>query len=79
MAMKRIIIMEDVSIPTMPAFKKGQEVRIKGALADLLIERKHAKISKGKSREKMKKEKAEREKDEPKEEVRVIKTTGKAQ
>ena len=54
--MKLIRIIQDVSIPGMPGFRKGQQVRVKDSLADLLCDRGHAKEEKGKSEEEVKKE-----------------------
>lgn len=57
MTMKTVTILEDVSIPSMPGFRKGQEVRVADHIADLLVERSHAKFHFGKTREEVQKEK----------------------
>lgn len=60
--MKSVTILEDVSIPSMPGFRKGQEVRVNDDIADLLVERGHAKFHLGKSRDEVQNE---REKSRP--------------
>lgn len=55
--MKRVVILQNVSMPGMPGFKKGQEARMNDEIAGILIERGHAKLEKGKSREAVKKQK----------------------
>ena len=59
--MKTIVITEDVELSGQPKFTKGQEVRVSDSIADILVERGHAKEEKGKMREEVKNEKAKRE------------------
>lgn len=66
--MKTIVIMQDVSVSGedgrgMPAFKKGQEVRIADSLADLLTKRGVAKEVKGKTRDEVEKVKPKENKE----------------
>lgn len=42
--MKSIIILQDVSIPNVPGFRAGLQVRVSDEIADLLIERSFAKL-----------------------------------
>lgn len=58
--MKLIRIIQDVTIPGMPAFRKSQQVKVKDSIADILVERGHAKLEKGKSEAKVKNEKAKK-------------------
>jgi len=55
--MKTVTILQTVEIPNMPAFKRGAEVRVSDKVADVLIERKHAKLVKGKTRAEVAKKK----------------------
>ena len=55
--MKLLVMIEDVEIPNMPRFKKSQEVRVSDPIAEILLERGHAKENKGKSRAKVKQDK----------------------
>jgi len=54
--MKLIRIIQDVSIPGMPGFRKGQQVRVSDSIAALLCDRGHAKEEKGKSEQEVKQE-----------------------
>lgn len=49
--MKTVTLLEDVDIPNMPRFRKGAEVRVADHIADLLVERAHAKLHVGKTQE----------------------------
>jgi len=62
--MQEIIITTTVEIPNCPLFEKGQKVRVKDELADLLVDRGHARFNQGKpaTTEKAKKIKEERDK-----------------
>lgn len=75
--MKKIVILENVALPSMPAFKKGQEVRVADGIADLLVERKHARYSTGKSRAEMQAERSQREGYEEEPDVKVEKSDKK--
>ena len=44
--MKTIKIIRSVSIPNVPGFDEGMEVRVKGEMAEMLVERGFAKFSK---------------------------------
>lgn len=68
--MKLIRITQNVSIPSMPAFRVGQQVRVADHIADLLVERGHAKLEKGESEHTIK----EKKKVESKEEVKEVST-----
>ena len=54
--MKLVRIIEDCFIPSMPAFKCGQQGRVGDHIADLLKKRSHAKSEKGKSEKKVEEE-----------------------
>jgi len=54
--MKLVRILQNVSIPGMPGFRQGQQVRVKDEIADLLVERGHAKLETGKSEQAVKEE-----------------------
>ncbi|MEE8151281.1 MAG: hypothetical protein V3T43_06155 [Nitrosomonadaceae bacterium] len=56
--MKTVVILETVSLPNMPGYRKGEECRMKDEIAELLVERGHAKYHTGKSREVMDKQRA---------------------
>lgn len=56
--MKLVRIIQDVAIPNMPAFAKGQQVRVSDEIGQILVDRGHAKLEKGKSESKIKSEKA---------------------
>ena len=77
--MKSLTILEDVAIPGMPAFKKGAEVRVSDvprerfegkSIAEVLLERGHAKEVKGALRSDSKTSKNKKNKDD----VQVKKT-----
>lgn len=72
--MKKIVILENVALPNTPAFKKGQEVRVADSIADLLVERKHARYSTGKSRAEMQAERSQRDGHEEEPDVKVEKS-----
>lgn len=42
--MKSITILKDVSIPGVPGFSVGQQVRVKDEIADMLVDRSFAKM-----------------------------------
>lgn len=46
--MQYIIIKTEVEIPNVPLFRAGQKVRVSDKIADLLVERGHAKYDQGK-------------------------------
>ena len=81
--MKLIRIMQDVSLPSMPMFKKGQQVRVNDEIADLLVTRGHAKREHGKTEDEVRTEKKVKdEKENGKKErkkVSVTKSSGKAE
>lgn len=78
--MKIVSIIQDVSIPGIPGFRRGQEVRIKDEIADMLVDRGHAKFVVGESREEVK-AKLEKEKKNTQKppDVSVSKTDEKAE
>lgn len=62
--------MEDVEMPNVPGLRKGVEVRVADHIADMLIERGHAKEVKGKTRDEVEKE---RKPEKGRSEVNVVK------
>lgn len=70
--MKLVRIIQNVSIPGLPGFRKGQQVRVSDSLGALLCSRGHAILEKGKSESEVKAGKST-----SKPEVKSGKTTSK--
>ena len=65
--------MEDVEMPNVPGLRKGMEVRVADHIADMLVDRGHAKFVKGKTRDEVEKEVRAEKKQIEKPEVSVSK------